>query len=216
MYWGDVGPDAGIDSITRGPRGLDEVNQAKAPGFFGWPLLIGDNKPYFAYDFETQTSGAPFDPAAPVNNSRFNTGSTELPPAQPAFLWYPYDGSVEFPLLGDGGRNSHGWPCFFILMIILIVRVDTQIYYDGKLFIYEWMRGWIIAVTLDENGDYVRMERFLAQQNFSNPTDMIFGPEGDLFMLEYGTGWFQQNEDARLIQIKYTAGQSKTSSGYQE
>ena len=51
-------------------------------------------------------------------------------------------------------------------------------YYDGKLFIYEWMRGWMMSVTLDEEGNYVRMERFLSEKKFSNPTDMVFGPEG--------------------------------------
>jgi cytochrome P450 len=28
LYWGEVGPDASRDTVTRGPRGYDEVNQA--------------------------------------------------------------------------------------------------------------------------------------------------------------------------------------------
>ncbi|MDQ2656566.1 MAG: ThuA domain-containing protein, partial [Bacteroidota bacterium] len=44
LYWGEVGPDANADSLaTRGPRGYDEVNQARQAGFFGWPLFVGDN-----------------------------------------------------------------------------------------------------------------------------------------------------------------------------
>ena len=36
LYWGEVGPDAGNDSLdTRGPRGYDEVNQARKAGYFG-------------------------------------------------------------------------------------------------------------------------------------------------------------------------------------
>ena len=36
-------------------------------------------------------------------------------------------------------------------------------YYDGKLFIYEWMRGWIMAVTMDKEGNYVSMETIYAE-----------------------------------------------------
>ena len=64
-------------------------------------------------------------------------------------------------------------------------------YYDGKLLIYEWMRGWIMAVTMDKEGNYVSMERFMPDHRFANPMDMEFSPDGDLYVLEYGTLWFQ-------------------------
>jgi cytochrome c len=57
LYWGDVGPDAGNDG-DRGPRGHDEINQARRPGFFGWPYFIADNQPYPRVDFETLKIGA--------------------------------------------------------------------------------------------------------------------------------------------------------------
>src|SRR5690606_8679508 len=47
LYWGDVGPDAGQDSVGRGPKAVDEINQARKPGFYGWPYFVGDNKPYY-------------------------------------------------------------------------------------------------------------------------------------------------------------------------
>jgi cytochrome c len=68
------------------------------------------------------------------------------------------------------------------------------------------MRGWIFAVTMDEEGNYVDMERFMPSYKFSNPMDMEFGPDGDLYILEYGTGWFVQNDDARLVKIEYNGG----------
>jgi cytochrome c len=101
VYWGEVGPDASVDT-KRGPRGYDEFNQAKGPGFFGWPYFIGDNKPYTAYNYADSTYGASFDPAHPLNKSPNNTGLAELPPAQPAMIWYPYGLSEEFPLLQGG------------------------------------------------------------------------------------------------------------------
>ncbi|MFY0689232.1 MAG: ThuA domain-containing protein [Cyclobacteriaceae bacterium] len=208
LYWGDVGPDAGEDSTTRGPKGHDEVNKAVAAGNFGWPYFIGDNKAYNKFDFETEVSGEKFDPAKPVNNSPNNTGVNTLPPAQPAFIWYGYDGSDEFPLLGDGGRTAMAGPVYYKDDYPETEKRFPD-YFDGKLFIYEWMRGWMIAVTMDEAGNYARMERFMPGTKFNNPTDIIMGPDGDMYMLEYGTAWFRQNEDARLVRIKYIAGNRK-------
>ena len=45
------GPDARQADPQRGPIGLDEWNQARAAGNFGWPYCIGDNQPYVDYDF---------------------------------------------------------------------------------------------------------------------------------------------------------------------
>ncbi|HEV7991703.1 MAG TPA: ThuA domain-containing protein [Gemmatimonadaceae bacterium] len=205
LYWGDVGPDASVDSAQRGPMGHDEVNQARKAGNFGWPYFVGDNKAYFDYDFATNTPGKQFDPAHPVNDSPNNTGLNDLPPAQKAFVWYPAGKSAEFPLVGSGGRTAMAGPVFH--------REDFKgapsafpAYYDGKLLEYEWMRGWIMAVTMDKNGDFASMERFMPSQKFSNPIELEFAPSGNLYMLEYGTGWFQGNPDARLVRIEYNGG----------
>ena len=208
LYWGDVGPDAPADSANRGPAGHDEVNQARRAGNFGWPYFVGDNKAYFDYDFATNTPGKQFDPAHPVNNSPNNTGLNDLPPAQKAFVWYPAGKSVDFPLVGSGGRTAMAGPVFH--------REDFKgaahafpAYYDGKLLEYEWMRGWIMAITMNKAGDFVSMERFMPSQKFSNPIELEFAPSGNLYMLEYGTGWFQGNPDARLVRIEYNGGNRK-------
>lgn len=208
LYWGDVGPDAGADSVNRGTRAFDEINQARKPGFFGWPYFVGDNRAYYERDFATGKIGELYNPEKPINNSPNNTGLTELPPAQKAFIWYPYDESKEFPLLGKGGRTAMAGPVFYADDFKKAKRAFPD-YFEGKLFIYEWMRGWVIAVTMDKEGNYVSMEKFMPSHKFSNPMDMEFGPEGDLYMLEYGTAWFQGNEDARLIRIEYNGGNRK-------
>jgi cytochrome c len=208
LYWGDVGPDANAPDSTRGPAGHDEVGQARGPGNYGWPHFVGNNKPYWKYDFATEQSLEPWDPAAPVNTSPNNTGLTELPPAQPAFIWYPYGESPEFPLVGAGGRNAMAGPVYYREDYAQAERAFPS-YYDGKLFAYEWMRGWIMAVTMDEEGNYVSMERFMPSFTFNNPMDMAFAENGDLYMLEYGTGWFTENEDARLVRIEFNAGNRK-------
>ncbi|HEY0433886.1 MAG TPA: ThuA domain-containing protein [Chitinophagaceae bacterium] len=203
LYWGEVGPDSNTDSLdTRGPRGYDEVNQARQAGYFGWPLFVGNNYAYHAYDYGTGQNGAAFDPSAPVNNSRNNTGITNLPKPQPAFIWYPYEASHDFPEVSTGGRTAMAGPVFYSDLYPADTRLPD--YYNKKVFIYEWMRNWIMAVTLQPNGDFYKMEPFMAGTKFAAPIDMEMGPDGKLYILEYGTGWFHKNKDAGLCRIDFT------------
>lgn len=208
LYWGEVGPDAGNDKPERGPRGHDEVNQARAAGFFGWPLFVGDNKAYRDYDFETEVSGPLHDANAPMNDSPNNTGLKKLPPAQKAFIWYPYADSPEFPIVGSGGRNAMAGPVFYTDMFQSGPHTFPD-YFDGKLFIYDWIRGWINVVTMDAQGDLMNIDPFMPSTRFHNPIDMMFDDEGVMYLLEYGTGWFSQNADARLSRIEYNGSNRK-------
>ena len=205
VYWGEVGPDAAKPDSTRGPAGQDEVGQARKAGNFGWPHFVGDNKAYHKYDFAASKPGDAWKVDAPTNTSPNNTGLQTLPPAQKAFIWYPYGTSAEFPLVGSGGRNAMAGPVFYSDAFAGATR-SFPAYYNGKLFEYDWMRGWIMAVTMDKQGNYQSMERFMPSYTFSNPMDMEFAPNGDLYMLEYGSGWFTANDDARLIRIEYNGG----------
>lgn len=209
LYWGEVGPDASVDSIW-GPKGYDEFNQAKGPGFFGWPYFIGDNQPYTRHDLATDTYGAPFDVNKPVNESVNNTGLRELPtPVVPAFIWYPYGVSEEFPMLGSSGRSATGGPVFRKKDFKKDAPYVFPAYYEGKWLIVDFMRGWIMAVSMDENGEYKSMERFLPEETFSSAIDMDFGPDGALYVLEYGSAWFRGNSNSRIVKIEYNAGNRK-------
>jgi hypothetical protein len=79
-------------------------------------------------------------------------------------------------------------------------------YYNNKLFIYEWIRGWIKVVTMLPNGDFDKMEPFIGNTKLNNLIDMEVGPDGKLYLLEYGTGWFTKNPDAGLSRIDYNSG----------
>ncbi len=208
VYWGEVGPDAAKPDPNRGAAGHDEIGQARQAGNFGWPHFVGDNKAYNKYNFAASTSGEKWDVNAPSNTSPNNTGLQTLPAAQKAFIWYPYDGSPEFPLVGAGGRNAMAGPVFYADNFKGAAQAFPD-YYDGKLLTYDWMRGWIMAVTMDSVGTYKSMERFMPSYKFSNPMDMEFADNGNLYMLEYGSGWFSANDDARLIRIEYNGGNRK-------
>lgn len=202
LYWGEVGPDATNDDPLRGPRGYDEVNQARKAGNFGWPFFIGNNYPYRAYDYTNGTNGEPFLSTGATNNSPNNTGLNTLPPAQPAFIWYPYGESKEFPQVGAGGRTAMAGPVYYPTGN----NQPYPAYYNGKLIIYEWVRGWVKAVTLSPEGDYLSMEPFLANVDLAAPIDMEEGPDGKLYILEYGKGWFTKNPDAAITRIDYLKG----------
>jgi len=202
LYWGEVGPDASGDNAQRGPRGYDEINQARKAGFFGWPLFIGNNYAYRAYDYTNGQSGEAFNPLAGINNSPNNTGLTQLPTAQPAFIWYPYGESKEFPQVGSGGRTAMAGPVYRPKP----GASPYPAYYNGKLLIYEWVRGWVKAVSMSPTGDYLAMEPMFDHMELAAPIDMELGPDGKIYILEYGKGWFSKNPDAGIVRVDYLNG----------
>ena len=205
LYWGEVGPDARKDEFeTRGPKGYDEMNRATEAGNFGWPLFIGNNKPYVDYDYENGESGITFDPEKPINDSKNNTGLRELPPAKSAYIYYPYDETKEFPEVGTGGRNAMAGPTYY--SDLYPNGGSLPDYFNGKTIIYEWMRGWMKAVSFFEDGTLNKMEPFASDIKVNNLIDMEMGPNGRIYLLEYGSGWFTQNEDSGLSYIEYNGG----------
>ena len=205
VYWGEIGPDAGNDS-PRGPRGYDEFNQAFKAGNFGWPYFVGNNYAYAKWDFVTRTPGSKQDPAAPRNDSPNNTGIHELPPAQPPFIWYPYAGSPEFPELGEGGRAAMVGD-FYTYNAATAAPRAIPAYFDGGLFVFDWMRNWMRVIRVDGRDQYQRSEPFMSSNgDFRRPIDAAFSREGFLYVLEYGSVYGVDNDDARLVRIEYNAG----------
>lgn len=204
LFWGDVGPDAGEDSKLQGPKGHDEFNVAIKAGFFGWPLFVADNKPYYEYDFATGEQGPKFDPTAPVNNSPNNTGLKTLPPAQPAKIYYPYGKTPIFPQVKNGGRNAMAGPVYYSDMYEGKNKYPD--FFNGRVFYFDWMRGFIFSLELDEEGNPIDWYPFMPGTEFNNLMDMEFGPDGQLYTIEYGSGWFTQNENAKLSRIRYVSG----------
>lgn len=205
VYWGEIGPDAGEDGAN-GPRGYDEINQAKKAGNYGWPYFVGDNKPYPEYDFATKTLGALYNPDTISNTSVNNTGIKDLSPAQKPLIWYPYNNSTEFPDVGNGGRSAMAGPVYHYDAKLKSTTKFPE-YFDKGLFIYDWMRNWVFVVRLDKNQNFVRMEPFMTTSgDFRRPIDLEVGPEGSFYMLEYGSVYGIDNVDARLVRIDYNGG----------
>ena len=204
VYWGDVGPDGGITN-ERGPQSHDEFNQARKPGNYGWPYFVADNKAYADFDFATNTIGPRFNPDEPENTSPNNTGSKILPPAQKPMIWYPYGESREFPSLGKGSRSAMSGPVYYY-DDFKDAKTRFPRYFDGKLFIYEWARSWVKVVSFDNDVNLARIEPFLPEEEWYKPIDIKFGPDGSLYVLQYGANYFEHNPDSRLVKITYVEG----------
>lgn len=203
LYWGDVGPDAGQDG-ERGPRGYDEVNQARSAGNHGWPYFIGNNRGYAMVDFVTGKIGPAQDPMHPLNHSVNNTGIQELPPARPPLFYYPASASDEFPEVGTGGRTACAGPVYYFDSQLKSDRKFPSAY-DSTLFAFEWSRNWIMAAHLDKDGNLERLEPFLPDETFVRPIDLLFDAEGSLYVIEYGETW-GVNPDAKLVRVDYVRG----------
>ena len=202
VFLGDYSPDATAASPTRGPRGTVEWNVIKNATNLGWPYCTGPNTPYNDYDFATMTSGSAFNCAAPTNNSPNNTGLTNLPPAEGAEVWYTDAASTEFPELGTGCRCPMAGPMYHYDAASTSDRKFPQ-YYDDTPFFYEWGRNYIKEFRLDANRDLIKINSFTPNFSFIRPMDMEFGPDGALYVLEWGTGFGGGNADSGLYRIDY-------------
>ncbi|TMM53774.1 PKD domain-containing protein [Maribacter algarum] len=205
LYWGEVGPDAQVAS-ARGPIGMDELNLTKQAGNFGWPYFSGnDNLPYQV----VYNGSPPFynDPLAPVNTSIFNTGATDLPPAQPSLL--SFGGFFKCVMSGFRYDYDPG-------------QTDQQrlpIEFDDAYFFFDFNTSRIYVINLDVNGNVV--QNLGSETSFSNvpqfgPStfpastegfiDMELGPDGKMYILAYGVPCCSSDAgpSGKLYRVDYT------------
>jgi len=206
VYVGDYSPDAGAANPLRGPAGHGRWMLINKPANFGWPYCVTPTIPYIDYDFATKTSGEAFNCNAPTNDSPYNTGLKRLPSVTQPDVWYSYDKSSLFPELGPegtpGGIAPMGGPAY-----------DPQPgnsspfrfpnYFKGVPLFYEWSRDYIKEFRL--NGRNLGEIRPFGVP-VDNPMDIEYGPDGALYVLEYGDGYFAENEDAQLAKINFVRG----------
>ncbi|MCK0116725.1 PQQ-dependent sugar dehydrogenase [Isoptericola sp. S6320L] len=219
VSWGDYGPDSGVASDERGPMGYVEWQSTTTPLNGGWPYCHGPNTNYNEWDYATATPGEWFDcEAGAENSSTWNTGLDVLPPATAPQVYYgdnpgdqPFDEFVEFD--AQGGQGPMGGPTFHHDP----EGPDSQWpeYWDGKAFMYEFSQDYIAGLTIpDQDGPVTHVEHVLPNDALTDnvqaitdgPIDMEFGPDGSLYVLDYGNGFFRQNPEAGLYRIDYAEG----------
>ena len=125
-------------------------------------------------------------------------------------VWYSFGPSAEFPELGTGGIGPMAGPAY----VFDPDRADPPAwpqYYDGVPLFYEWTRDYIKEFRLNDAGEVAEINPVLDEvgpangdeATLDNGMDMEFGPDGALYTLEYGDGFFSENPDAQLARIDY-------------
>lgn len=186
VYVGNVGPDASSANAQRGPAGHDELDVVPPGGGtnHGWPYCIADNQPYIDYDFATGTSGEPFD------------CSGYTPPA----LYYSPTFSVEWPQLRAGGRTSMTGVVYDYAGDGALALPDRL---QQKLLWFEWSRNMIFSIPVEEDGSldtFVTSVQHESALSPRHPHDAAIGPDGAVYLVEYGTG-FWNNGNSRISRI---------------
>lgn len=186
----------------------------------GWPYCTADNKNYNEWNFETASAGEFFDcTAGAKNNSRWNTGLATLPAATPADLYYGDDADDQpWPELTDfdaqGGQGPMGGPVYHYDADNKSTTKFPE-YWDSKAFFAEFSQDYLAAFTVNwPDGPVSKIEQVLPNKDLTlngqaitdSPIDIEFGPDGSLYVLDYGDGFFRQNPDAGLYRIDWAPG----------
>jgi hypothetical protein len=121
-------------------------------------------------------------------------------------MWYGYGQSEEFPELGEGGIGPMAGPAYDWnpLAYLRPNPVAWPRAFDGIPLFYEWTRNYIKGFELDEEtGGIAAIDDVLGSLDFFGPIDMEFGPDGALYVLEYGNGYFAENPEAQVSRVDY-------------
>ncbi|WP_430790305.1 PQQ-dependent sugar dehydrogenase [Actinoplanes sp. G11-F43] len=209
VYVGDYGPDAGTTS-GRGPSGQVEFNRITAPGNFGWPYCTGTNtatETYAEWNFSTATAGPKYNCAGgPVNNSFRNTGQSTLPPAKPAWIRYAGDAGSP-PEFGGGSESPMAGPVYRYDAASTSPTKFPQSF-EGHFFAGELGRGWIKPIHVGADGSPGEITTF--PWNGKQVMDSAFGPDGSLYVLDYGTGYFHGDENSALYRYDHVGGGNRS------
>ncbi|GAA4410395.1 lectin [Actinokineospora soli] len=203
VYLGDYGPDAGVTDPNRGPSGQVEFARITAPGNHGWPYCTGTNtstETYNEWNFATNATGPKFACATgPTNNSFRNTGQTTLPAAKSSWIRYGGDAGTP-PAFGTGSESPMAGPVYrYNAASTSAVKFPQSL--DGHFFAMEYGRRWIKDITVNADGSPGAIENF--PWSGTQPMDAAFGADGALYVLDYGTGYFNGDANSALYRIEY-------------
>src|SRR5829696_7829539 len=223
VYVADYSPDAGEPNPNRGPAGHGRWMIVDEPANYGWPYCVTPDLAYRDWNFATQQPGPYFNCSRPVNESPHNTGQRVLPPVKQPEVWYSYPSADEglfpglfedmvggdgiAPMAGPAYQFDKGNPSAF----------KWPRYYHGQPLFYEWSRDYVKEFRLNKpHGSRLQdIRQVPIPLGYSwvdptgdpdNPIDMEFGPDGALYLLEYGDGFFAENPDAKLTKVNFVRG----------
>jgi hypothetical protein len=82
---------------------------------------------------------------------------------------------------------------------------------DGKWLVSDWWKGTLEVISLSPDGAAVTARSTLMPQyTFQGPLDFKIGPDGSLYVVEYGQAsgglWFSAANNTSISRIEYTGG----------
>jgi PKD repeat protein len=114
------------------------------------------------------------------------------------------EADARFPGLGTGGAPTGGPRYDFDPLL----DSDTKFpeFYDGHWFIGEWNNGWIKTATLDAAGNATGVFETPWMDTFFRPHELEFGPDGSLYVIDWGSGFGGNNINSGIYRIDYVKG----------
>ncbi|WP_399066555.1 ThuA domain-containing protein [Streptomyces winkii] len=177
------------------------------------------------------------------NESPNNDGLVNIPPAQPNNIWYsPQGGGPDYPRdengvpsykldeqklllpwLKGGGQATMDGPVY---------RFDKSVaskgkwpaYWDGKWFVGDFYdaeqpRHAVVMPDGDEAGalpvhaESLRKIIPVGEDGIRNLMDWKFAPDGSLYVLDYGRGFFTSDDKSALWHVTYEGGKATPAAG---
>lgn len=175
VVWGDFGPTQ---------QASEELNLSTRPHYAGYPYWSGKN--LFVLDVMEPWRSSGMKPENPVNNSQWNSGPKELPPAEPSIMSWAHE-MPNSALLRDGFPTSGP-----------IYRYDEDLdspvkfppHFDGA-----WMAtgriGGLRIFKMNEAGTALTDSGIFKgaagepAPHWMRPTEVKQGPDGAIYVLEY-------------------------------
>jgi glucose/arabinose dehydrogenase/type 1 glutamine amidotransferase len=233
---GWVGPDAGGPDLNWGPAKYETAAVITKAGNRGWPYCMGNKQPFRDRNLPDITKPLGwYDCDHPKNESPRNTGLVDLPPIQNNNIWYsPQGGGPVFQRGADGipiydvAHQALTEPYFpggggQAIMPGPMYRFNAKshsttkwpAYWDGKWFIGDESRpNTRLAVTMDPKtaptgGPPVYaddLRQIVPISSVGSLMDWKFGTDGALYVLDYGTGFFNATAKSALWRVTYKGG----------
>ena len=176
---GNVGPDGRWPDPNRGPAAHEEIEVVPAGGGtnHGWPRCIANNTPYNDYDFTTNTNGPPL-------------SCEGMTPAAFTYSYTPYPTTNTNVMIPAGVGSA--------VMAGVVYRptggaLALPARLHDRLLWFEWSRDGVLTLPVDAGGDIVNDsvdDVGILADGLSNPIDMAVGPDGAVYLLEYGSGLY--------------------------
>jgi aldose sugar dehydrogenase len=208
--YGEVAPDAGSDSATRGRAGREEINHVPPGGGtnYGWPRCIGS--PEDATGVGGNTYGY-------INvNSATGATSGELSCAgfDAPILWYGGSSGNPWGAMGTSGAKTSEPLVAYTADVDGPLALPAQ--FDNTVIMTEWNRNWVLGIPFDpetyelqvrdaegrpSDASWIRATNATGGNPWSGVLDAEIGPDGAVYAVKHGNS-YRNNTGSQILRMR--------------